>query len=66
MEINFEKVKSVGDIKNIGLLYLVKDRGGLVEFLKEIDIGYKTGKLNRWQRDKLKACIRKAFSIYNK
>lgn len=59
-DINFDfgLINNVTDLKNIGLLYIVKDRGGLVELLKEIDTEYKTGKLSRWQRDKLKACFR--------
>ena len=55
---DLELINNVTDLKNIGLLYIIKDRGGLIEFLKEIDVGYKTGKINRWQRDKLKACLK--------
>lgn len=59
-DINFDfgLINNITGIKNIGLLYIVKDRGGLVELLKEIDTEYKMGKLDRWQRDKFKACFR--------
>lgn len=66
MNIELKDINTVGKAKNIGLLYLIEARGGLIKLLKEIDTEYKTGKLSRWQRDKLKACLKKANSFNNK
>lgn len=61
--INFEQMKSVKDLQRAGLLTLIEQRGGQVAILKEIDEGYKSGRLSKKQAFDLRGAINRVCQI---
>lgn len=61
--INFEQMKSVKDLQKAGLLTLIEQRGGQVAILKEIDEGYKSGRLSKKQAFDLRGAINRVCQI---
>lgn len=53
-EIDITDCKGIRDLNKMGLLLLVEQQGGMIEFFKKLDQQYNTGTLDKRQRSEIK------------
>lgn len=62
MQTNYEAIKGIKDLNNLGILKLVEEKGEL-EMIKLFDEMYSMGKINRKMKADMKTAIKKACSL---